>query len=117
MVQAMSEVLAFAQGKTVPGAVVHHVDVGAVDVKRIREKLKLTQTQMAALLGTSPSGYKKVGTGPAPALRCRAHLASGDGERACGSYPGVVGGLGLVVQLRTNIRFLVENVDHIQMRV
>jgi putative transcriptional regulator len=59
MVQAMSEVLAYAQGKAVSGAVEHHVDVGAVDVKRIREKLKLTQTQMAALLGTSPSGYKK----------------------------------------------------------
>lgn len=59
MVQAMSEVLAYAQGTPVPGMVVHHVDVGAVDVKRIREKLKLTQTQMAALLGTSPSGYRK----------------------------------------------------------
>lgn len=59
MVQAMSEVLAYAEGKSVPDMVVHHVDVGAVDVKRIREKLKLTQNQMAALLGTSPSGYKK----------------------------------------------------------
>ncbi len=59
LIQAMSDALAHAQGKDVPGAKVHVIDVGAVDAKAIRKKLDLTQDQMAAVLGTSPSGYKK----------------------------------------------------------
>jgi putative transcriptional regulator len=38
---------------------VHAVDVGTVDLKAIRKRLLLTQDQMATVLGTSPSGYKK----------------------------------------------------------
>ncbi|MFB9984845.1 helix-turn-helix domain-containing protein [Mesorhizobium newzealandense] len=59
LIQAMSEALAHAQGKDVPGIEVHSVDVGAVDPKAIRKKLDLTQDEMATVLGTSPSGYKK----------------------------------------------------------
>ncbi|MCI5076843.1 helix-turn-helix domain-containing protein [Oricola sp.] len=59
LVQAMSEALAHAQGKDIPGIRVHGVDVGAVDAKAIRKKLDLTQDEMATVLGTSPSGYKK----------------------------------------------------------
>jgi putative transcriptional regulator len=59
LIQAMSEALAHAQGKDVPGIKVHTVDVGAVDAKAIRKKLDLTQDEMATVLGTSPSGYKK----------------------------------------------------------
>lgn len=59
LIQAMSEALAHAQGKDVPGIKVHAIDVGAVDAKAIRKKLDLTQDEMATVLGTSPSGYKK----------------------------------------------------------
>ncbi|RWO99788.1 helix-turn-helix domain-containing protein [Mesorhizobium sp.] len=59
LIQAMSEALAHAQGKDVPGMQVHAVDIGTVDAKSIRKKLDLTQDQMATVLGTSPSGYKK----------------------------------------------------------
>ncbi|MDX8437220.1 MULTISPECIES: helix-turn-helix domain-containing protein [Mesorhizobium] len=59
LIQAMSEALAHAQGKDVPGIKVHSVDVGVVDAKAIRKKLDLTQDEMATVLGTSPSGYKK----------------------------------------------------------
>ncbi|MER8576279.1 type II toxin-antitoxin system MqsA family antitoxin [Mesorhizobium sp. M1338] len=59
LIQAMSEALAHAQGKDVPGTQVHAVDVGTVDAKGIRKRLDLTQDQMATVLGTSPSGYKK----------------------------------------------------------
>ncbi len=59
LIQAMSEALAHAQGKDVPGIKAHTVDVGAVDAKAIRKKLDLTQDEMATVLGTSPSGYKK----------------------------------------------------------
>jgi putative transcriptional regulator len=59
LVQAMSEALAHAQGKDVVGVRVHAIDTGSVDAKAIRQKLDLTQDEMAAVLGTSPSGYKK----------------------------------------------------------
>ncbi|TJW02484.1 MAG: helix-turn-helix domain-containing protein [Mesorhizobium sp.] len=59
LIQAMSEALAHAQGKDVPGMQMHAVDIGTVDAKAIRKKLDLTQDQMATVLGTSPSGYKK----------------------------------------------------------
>jgi putative transcriptional regulator len=59
LIQAMSEALAHAQGKDVSGIRVSAVDVGTVDAKAIRKKLDLTQDEMATVLGTSPSGYKK----------------------------------------------------------
>lgn len=59
LIQAMSEALAHAQGKNAPGFGIHSVDIGSVDAKAIRQKLDLTQDEMAAVLGTSPSGYKK----------------------------------------------------------
>ena len=59
LIQSMSEALAHAQGKDVVGISVHSVDVGAVDAKAIRKTLDLTQDEMATVLGTSPSGYKK----------------------------------------------------------
>ncbi|MER9643206.1 helix-turn-helix domain-containing protein [Mesorhizobium sp. M0239] len=59
LIQAMSEALAHAQGKDVPGMQAHAVDVGTVDAKAIRKRLDLTQDQMATVLGTSPSGYRK----------------------------------------------------------
>lgn len=59
LIQAMSEALAHAQSKDVPGSKVHTVDVGAMDPKAIRKKLDLTQAEMATVFGTSLSGYKK----------------------------------------------------------
>lgn len=59
LIQAMSEAPAHAQGKDVPGIRVTAVDAGTVDAKAIRKKLDLTQDEMATVLGTSPSGYKK----------------------------------------------------------
>ena len=59
LLAAASQAAAHARGEEVPGIVIHHVDVETVDTKAIRKKLKLTQEQMAALLGTSTSGYRK----------------------------------------------------------
>ena len=59
IIEGLEEALAHAQGKDVPGLVVHHIDVGNVDARSVRKKLHLTQEQMAAFLGTSTSGYRK----------------------------------------------------------
>lgn len=59
LIQAMSEALAHAEGNDVPGMRIHHVEVEAIDAKAIRRKMKLTQDRMAALLGSSVSGYRK----------------------------------------------------------
>lgn len=71
LIQAMSEALAHAQGRDVAGIKVHGVEVGAVDAKAVRKKLDLSQDEMATVLGTSPSGYKKweQGKGSRVALR------------------------------------------------
>ncbi|EBV3599944.1 transcriptional regulator [Salmonella enterica subsp. enterica serovar Virchow] len=56
---AMAEALAHAQGKDVAETRVTGVDLGDVNAKAVRKKLKLTQDEMASVLGTSSSGYKK----------------------------------------------------------
>lgn len=59
LMEAMAEALAHAEGKDVSGIRVTTVDIESVDAKAIRQKLHLTQDEMAAFLGTSASGYKK----------------------------------------------------------
>ena len=59
LIAALSDALAHAEGGEVPGAIVHNIDIEAIDAKAIRQRLHLTQDQMARLLGTSASGYKK----------------------------------------------------------
>lgn len=59
LIQAMTEALGHAQGRDPMGMRVTAVDLKTVDAKVIRQKLHLTQDEMAAFLGTSPSGYKK----------------------------------------------------------
>ena len=58
LIQSLSEALAHARGEET-GAIVHHVEIGQVDVRNIRKQLRLTQEEMALLLGTSVSGYRK----------------------------------------------------------
>ena len=62
LIEAMQDALAHAQAHTkgqVTDMVVHKVNVETVDAKAVRHKLKLTQEQMALMLGTSVSGYRK----------------------------------------------------------
>jgi putative transcriptional regulator len=59
LIESMEQALAYAKGETVPGLVVHQVEVDDIDAKSVRTKLRLTQEQMASLLGTSTSGYRK----------------------------------------------------------
>ena len=59
ILEGLQEGLAHTRGKTVPGILVHRVDVPDVDPRLIRVKLRLTQAQMAGYLGTSTSGYRK----------------------------------------------------------
>lgn len=59
IIQGLTEALAHAEGKDVRGVRVHDVAIPSVDAKAIRKKLALTQEQMATMLGTSPSGYRK----------------------------------------------------------
>jgi len=76
------------QGKDVAGIKVHDMEVGAVDAKAVRKKLDLTQDQMATVLGTSPSGYKKWEQG-------KRHRSGAGGtllrimERGCAASPVV----------------------------
>lgn len=58
LLETMSEALARAEGRKT-GVAAHKVDLDNVDVKAIRKALKLTQEQMALMLGTSVSGYRK----------------------------------------------------------
>lgn len=58
LIEAMDEVLAHAEGVET-GVVEHRVDIQAIDARSIRKSLHLTQEQMALMLGTSTSGYRK----------------------------------------------------------
>lgn len=58
LIQSMQEALGHARGEE-NGTVVHAVDIENIDAKAIRSKLRLTQEQMALMLGTSVSGYRK----------------------------------------------------------
>lgn len=53
LIQAMGEALAHAEGK---GPAIVHTPV---DPREIRARAKLTQAQMAPLMGMSLSGYRK----------------------------------------------------------
>jgi putative transcriptional regulator len=53
LIQAMGEALAHARGE---GPAILHVPV---DPREIRARVKLTQAQMAPLMGMSLSGYRK----------------------------------------------------------
>ena len=53
LIQAMGEALAHAEGK---GPAILHAPV---DPREIRTRAKLTQAQMAPLMGMSLSGYRK----------------------------------------------------------
>ena len=59
LMQSLGEALAHAQGRPAKGTRVYTIDVDTVDAKEVRRKMNLTQDEMAAALGTSPSGYKK----------------------------------------------------------
>lgn len=58
LIEAMGEALAHAEGATT-GVVEHNVDLESIDARSIRKSLHLTQEQMAQMLGTSTSGYRK----------------------------------------------------------
>ena len=59
IMQGLREALAHAEGQTVPGIRVHQFEMESINARAIRKKLHLTQEQMARLLGTSASGYRK----------------------------------------------------------
>lgn len=58
LIQSMQEALGHARGEE-NGTVLQAVDIENIDAKTIRVKLRLTQEQMALMLGTSLSGYRK----------------------------------------------------------
>jgi len=58
LIQSMQEALGHARGED-NGTVLYKVDIEDIDAKAIRSKLRLTQEQMALMLGTSVSGYRK----------------------------------------------------------
>jgi putative transcriptional regulator len=83
LMQSMADALSHAQGREVKGVVVHKVDVANVDAKAVRKRLNLTQDEMAAALGTSPSGYKKWEQGsrqPSGAARTLLHVMAKEPE-------------------------------------
>ncbi|MEX1181487.1 MAG: type II toxin-antitoxin system MqsA family antitoxin [Cucumibacter sp.] len=58
IIQGLSEALDHARGGKVD-VITRKVDFDTIDMKRIRRSLRLTQQEMADLLGTSASGYRK----------------------------------------------------------
>ena len=63
------------------GTIVHNVDIETIDAKAIRSKLRLTQEQMALMLGTSVSSYRKWEQGQRqPSGAARALLEAMDKE-------------------------------------
>jgi len=58
LIQSMQEALGHVRGED-NGTVLYKVGIEAIDAKAIRSKLRLTQEQMALMLGTSVSGYRK----------------------------------------------------------
>jgi putative transcriptional regulator len=59
LIASMTDALAHARGRDVPGMIERKVDVEDIDPKAVRLKLRLTQERMAQVLGTSVSGYRK----------------------------------------------------------
>ena len=63
LIQSLNEALAHAKGEG--SAMVH----APVTPREVREQVKLTQAQMAPLLGMSLSGYRKWEQGAPPSQR------------------------------------------------
>jgi putative transcriptional regulator len=59
IIEGLKEAIAHARGEQVPGLRVHHIEGDVVDPRAVRQRLRLTQAQMARFLGTSASGYRK----------------------------------------------------------
>ena len=55
LIEAMQEALAHSRGEKVPGIKVHQFP----NPREIRKRAKLTQAEMAPLMGMSLSGYRK----------------------------------------------------------
>lgn len=53
IIESMNEAVRYMKGEEVPGLRVTTVEVPAIDVKKLRRKLKLSQTQFAAKFGFS----------------------------------------------------------------
>ena len=62
LIQAMTEALVHAKGRDVAGLRITAIDLETVDFKAIRQKLHLTQDEMAAFLWTSPSTWEQGST-------------------------------------------------------
>lgn len=58
LIQSMQEALGHARGEA-NGTVEHRVVADAPDPRYVRTQLKLTQDQMARVMGLSVSGYRK----------------------------------------------------------
>lgn len=57
LIEAMTEALAHARGQKKLRT--HRVRDKPINIKGVRAKLRLTQEEMASLLGVSASGYRK----------------------------------------------------------
>ena len=78
LIQSLNEALAHANDE---GAAVIH---SPVTPREVRKQAKLTQAQMAPLMGMSLSGYPQVGTGSPASQRTGGDTATGDPEGARG---------------------------------
>lgn len=55
IIEGMQEAVRYMKGEEVPGIRVTKVQVPATDVKKIRQRLRLSQTSFAAKFGFSPA--------------------------------------------------------------
>jgi len=58
LIASLRQAVDYAEGRPVDMRI-SHVEVGPIDVRKIRRKLSLTQARMALALGVSLSGYRK----------------------------------------------------------
>lgn len=55
IIEGMNEAVRYMEGKEVPGIRVTTIQIPAIDIKKIRQRLKLSQTEFAAKFGFSPA--------------------------------------------------------------
>lgn len=58
IIESAKEALRWAKGEDVPGIRITTVQVPAIDVRSVRKKLKLSQSEFAAKFGVSPAVVK-----------------------------------------------------------
>lgn len=58
LIKGLEQALAHARGEN-DNVIVHNIELDKIDIKAIRKSLKLTQEELAFMMGVSASGLRK----------------------------------------------------------